>query len=98
MVDHSHSHDRGRVDYDTALVFFSTVCWLTGRVGFEPTRRVNVRRFSRPVHSTALPPAPTSTSPYSVATTPENSHVARLGATSDRGGGPTGPVRSTASL
>ena len=24
-------------------------------VGFEPTVRVNVRRFSRPVHSTTLP-------------------------------------------
>jgi hypothetical protein len=32
-------------------------CVTTGRVGFEPTRPARVRRFSRPVHSTALPPA-----------------------------------------
>jgi hypothetical protein len=28
-----------------------------GRVGFEPTRRLRVLRFSRPVQSTTLPPA-----------------------------------------
>ena len=29
--------------------------YLAEEVGFEPTERVNVRRFSRPVHSTTLP-------------------------------------------
>src|SRR6266404_6531610 len=35
-----------------------TSCDLAERVRFELTRPVRVRRFSRPVHSTALPPLP----------------------------------------
>src|SRR5450432_2103402 len=48
-----------------------------GRVGFEPTGPVKVHRFSRPEHSTALPPAPTScATTLMIARTLSKSHLA----------------------